>query len=212
MRSRNNRNHRPHARAVKQQKRRSERKCHAFILSVYQSRRQKYFCWPKFLSCDTREKSAFGRKKTEKKAENLRQQKSCANCRLENCNLQGCPPELLDTQTSFRHFTSVCKSTPPLAVVAFEGIQDAMEECRASFRQFRRPQIEEKTPQNLGYQHWDCSQPGTILHEPTLLRYGERRRAAVCKQFAPQKKTTLERWLSDLSNVDSKSKAVAAFS
>ncbi|CAD5208704.1 unnamed protein product [Bursaphelenchus xylophilus] len=73
---------------------------------------------------------------------------------------QGCSPELQHVH-SFKHFTSTCKTQPALAIVAFEGIIDAMEECRERMR----------------FQPWDCSQPGTVLHEPSLLRYGYRESA-----------------------------------
>jgi len=69
--------------------------------------------------------------------------------------LQGCSQELLHLQ-GFRQFTLMCRMQPPLAVVAYEGILDSMEHCREEMR----------------FQPWDCSQPGTILHEPTILRYG----------------------------------------
>ncbi|KAE9548563.1 hypothetical protein FO519_008228 [Halicephalobus sp. NKZ332] len=69
--------------------------------------------------------------------------------------LQGCSQELLHLQ-GFRQFTLMCRMQPPLAVVAYEGILDAMGYCREQMR----------------FQPWDCSQPGTILHEPTILRYG----------------------------------------
>uniref|UniRef100_A0A7E4UXM4 Protein Wnt n=1 Tax=Panagrellus redivivus TaxID=6233 RepID=A0A7E4UXM4_PANRE len=74
--------------------------------------------------------------------------------------LQGCSQELLHLQ-GFRQFTLMCRLQPPLAVVAYEGMLDAMQHCRDEMR----------------FQPWDCSQPGTILHEPTLLRYGYRESA-----------------------------------
>uniref|UniRef100_A0AC34G0H4 Protein Wnt n=1 Tax=Panagrolaimus sp. ES5 TaxID=591445 RepID=A0AC34G0H4_9BILA len=55
----------------------------------------------------------------------------------------------------------MCRLQPPLAVVAYEGILDAMQHCKDQMR----------------FQTWDCSQPGTILHEPTILRYGYRESA-----------------------------------
>ncbi|KAI6227411.1 Protein Wnt-4 [Aphelenchoides fujianensis] len=73
---------------------------------------------------------------------------------------QGCPDELLQSH-SFRHFASLCKSQPPLAIVAYEGVRDAMEDCR----------------ERMKFHSWDCSQPGTVLHEPSLLRYGYRETA-----------------------------------
>ncbi|KAI6218900.1 Protein Wnt-4 [Aphelenchoides besseyi] len=73
---------------------------------------------------------------------------------------QGCPPELLHSH-SFRHFSTLCKTQPALAIVAYEGIQDAMEDCRSRMK----------------FQSWDCTQPGTVIHEPSLLRYGYRETA-----------------------------------
>uniref|UniRef100_A0A1I7XZ16 Protein Wnt n=1 Tax=Steinernema glaseri TaxID=37863 RepID=A0A1I7XZ16_9BILA len=73
---------------------------------------------------------------------------------------QGCSPELLHLR-SYRHFYQLCRQQPALAVSAYEGILEAMEQCREQMR----------------FQPWDCSQPGTILHEPGVLKYGYRESA-----------------------------------
>ncbi|TKR96818.1 hypothetical protein L596_010782 [Steinernema carpocapsae] len=73
---------------------------------------------------------------------------------------QGCSPELLHLRT-YRNFYQLCRSQPALAVSAYEGIREAMEQCREKMR----------------FQPWDCSQPGTILHEPGVLKYGYRESA-----------------------------------
>ncbi|KAI1729697.1 wnt family domain-containing protein [Ditylenchus destructor] len=58
---------------------------------------------------------------------------------------QGCPAELFHLSRSFRHFPSMCRNHAPLAIVAYEGLQDAMEHCREQMR----------------FQVWDCAIPGT---------------------------------------------------
>ncbi|KAI1717405.1 wnt family domain-containing protein [Ditylenchus destructor] len=74
---------------------------------------------------------------------------------------QGCPAELFHLSRSFRHFPSMCRNHAPLAIVAYEGLHDAMEHCREQMR----------------FQVWDCAIPGTVLNEPTLLRFGYRETA-----------------------------------
>uniref|UniRef100_A0AC35TIR4 Protein Wnt n=1 Tax=Rhabditophanes sp. KR3021 TaxID=114890 RepID=A0AC35TIR4_9BILA len=69
--------------------------------------------------------------------------------------LQGCTQDILQSG-NFRQFQMACRSYPFLAVSAYEGIQEAMNHCR----------------QELRFQTWDCSVSGTILHEPSILRYG----------------------------------------
>uniref|UniRef100_A0A915DAI4 Protein Wnt n=1 Tax=Ditylenchus dipsaci TaxID=166011 RepID=A0A915DAI4_9BILA len=70
---------------------------------------------------------------------------------------------------SFRNFPLTCRVQPPLAIVAYEGLLDAMELCREEMR----------------FQVWDCSQPGTVLNTPTLLRFGTRESAYLwlCQQL-----------------------------
>ncbi|KAI3415642.1 Abnormal cell lineage protein 44, variant 2 [Globodera pallida] len=74
--------------------------------------------------------------------------------------LRGCPRELLQLK-SFRQFPLVCRVQPALAVVAYEGIMDAMDECR----------------QQMRFEPWDCSQPATVLHEPTIIKNAYRESA-----------------------------------
>jgi hypothetical protein len=38
-----------------------------------------------------------------------------------------------------------------------QGILDAMDECRRQMR----------------FQRWDCTQPATVLHEPTITKHGK---------------------------------------
>ncbi|KAL7070309.1 hypothetical protein ACQ4LE_010669 [Meloidogyne hapla] len=68
--------------------------------------------------------------------------------------LKGCPKELTQINT-FRQFQLLCKTQPALAIVAYEGILDAMDECR----------------QQMKFERWDCSHSGTVLHEPTITRH-----------------------------------------
>nr|CAD2187250.1 unnamed protein product [Meloidogyne enterolobii] len=68
--------------------------------------------------------------------------------------LKGCPKELTQLNT-FRQFPLLCKTQPALAIVAYEGILEAMDECR----------------QQMKFERWDCSHSGTILHEPALTKH-----------------------------------------
>uniref|UniRef100_A0A914HTS2 Protein Wnt n=1 Tax=Globodera rostochiensis TaxID=31243 RepID=A0A914HTS2_GLORO len=74
--------------------------------------------------------------------------------------LRSCPRELLQLK-SFRQFPLLCRVQPALAIVAYEGIMDAMDECR----------------QQMRFEPWDCSQPATVLHEPTIIRNAYRESA-----------------------------------
>ncbi|KAF7635482.1 Protein Wnt [Meloidogyne graminicola] len=67
---------------------------------------------------------------------------------------KGCPRELTQINT-FRQFPLLCKTQPSLAIIAYEGILDAMDECR----------------QQMKFERWDCSHSGTILHEPTITKH-----------------------------------------
>uniref|UniRef100_A0A0N4ZNB1 Protein Wnt n=1 Tax=Parastrongyloides trichosuri TaxID=131310 RepID=A0A0N4ZNB1_PARTI len=69
--------------------------------------------------------------------------------------LQGCTPDVLHA-TNYRQLQIACRSHPFLAVSAYEGIQEAMNLCREEMR----------------FQNWDCSVSGTVIHEPSILRYG----------------------------------------
>uniref|UniRef100_A0A0N5BP82 Protein Wnt n=1 Tax=Strongyloides papillosus TaxID=174720 RepID=A0A0N5BP82_STREA len=69
--------------------------------------------------------------------------------------LQGCTPDVLHA-SNYRQFQIACRSHPFIAVSAYEGIQEAMNLCRDEMR----------------FQTWDCSISGTVIHEPSILRYG----------------------------------------
>uniref|UniRef100_A0A914CUF4 Protein Wnt n=1 Tax=Acrobeloides nanus TaxID=290746 RepID=A0A914CUF4_9BILA len=73
----------------------------------------------------------------------------------KSCRRKGCSPELMHVST-FRQFPIICREQPPTAIVAYEGILDAMEQCKEQMR----------------FQPWDCTQSGTIIHDPTILKYG----------------------------------------
>ncbi|VIO95612.1 wnt family protein [Brugia malayi] len=73
---------------------------------------------------------------------------------------QGCSPELLHLR-SHRHFHVLCRSQPAIAVAAYEGMQDAMSQCKEQMR----------------FQPWDCSQVITVLQDPPILRLGTRESA-----------------------------------
>uniref|UniRef100_A0A915PJY1 Protein Wnt n=1 Tax=Setaria digitata TaxID=48799 RepID=A0A915PJY1_9BILA len=73
---------------------------------------------------------------------------------------QGCSPELLHLR-SYRHFHVLCRSQPAIAVAAYEGMQDAMSQCKEQMR----------------FQLWDCSQIVTVLQDPPILRLGTRESA-----------------------------------
>uniref|UniRef100_A0A0N5A7S8 Protein Wnt n=1 Tax=Syphacia muris TaxID=451379 RepID=A0A0N5A7S8_9BILA len=62
---------------------------------------------------------------------------------------------------SHPRFLVLCQTQPAVAVAAYEGIQDAMKECR----------------ENMYYNLWDCSQVNTILHDPPFLRSGTKEAA-----------------------------------
>ncbi|MFH4983989.1 hypothetical protein AB6A40_010698 [Gnathostoma spinigerum] len=70
---------------------------------------------------------------------------------------QGCSPELLHLR-SHRHFHVMCRTQPSIAVAAYEGMHDAMRECR----------------ENMRFQPWDCSQISTVLHDTPILRLGSK--------------------------------------
>ncbi|KAL3096087.1 hypothetical protein niasHS_005846 [Heterodera schachtii] len=74
--------------------------------------------------------------------------------------LRGCPRELLQLK-AFRQFPLLCRVQPALAIIAYEGILDAMDECRRRMR----------------FEPWDCSQPATVLHEPTITKNAYRESA-----------------------------------
>ncbi|VDN58379.1 unnamed protein product [Dracunculus medinensis] len=73
---------------------------------------------------------------------------------------QGCSPELLHLR-SYRHFHLLCRTQPSIAVAAYEGMQDIMNECREKMR----------------FEPWDCSQINTVLQDPPVLRMGTKEAA-----------------------------------
>ena len=72
-------------------------------------------------------------------------------------SFQGCPSDLLHSR-ALRAIQLACRSHPSTVISAFEGVQEGLQNCANRLR----------------FQQWDCSEAGNIMHDPPLLRQGNR--------------------------------------
>ncbi|PAV67676.1 hypothetical protein WR25_04205 [Diploscapter pachys] len=75
---------------------------------------------------------------------------------------QGCPEDLLHSRSQ-RAVQLACRTQPATVISAFEGVQDALDECAA----------------HMKFQPWDCSNVDNIFHDPQLLHTATRESALI---------------------------------